>query len=103
MLPNVAFASRVIDWYGLTCRLAWRGVNLFSPTRDVLGRLPPVAFVNGFDSDAVWRRVNEATSHALPFAPFSLAIRRWVSEYSTESRTMGRNGESTVSKRMTRF
>src|SRR5512144_3202066 len=99
-----AFASSVIDWYGFTCRFAVIGVY-FCPavgSKDDPGRLPPVVFVNGFESETVCRTVNDATSRGDAFSPVPLPIRRCVNEYSTESRTIGRNGESTVSKRITR-
>jgi hypothetical protein len=64
---------------------------------------PAVAEVNGRPSETDWVSENEATSRYDPPAPASRPIRRCVSEYSTESRTIGRNGESTVSKRMMRF
>ena len=77
---------------------------MFSPGgMELPGRLPPVLLVNGLESETVWLNEKESTSRALPVTPFSFPISRWVNEYSTESRTMGRNGESTVSNRITRF
>ena len=58
--------------------------------------------VNGVAERHRLRSENDSTSRDEPFAPASRPIRRCVSEYSTESRTIGRNGESTVSKRMMR-
>src|SRR5437868_7393221 len=103
-LPIVALASSVIDWYGLKWRLETSGVNLPVPGgTDVPPRLPPVASVNGFESETLWLKARERTSRELPFGPDSLPMRRFVSEYCTESCTMGRLGVSTRSKGMTCF
>src|SRR5437763_13904675 len=97
-LPNVAFASKVKDWYGLTWRLASSGVNLLSPGgTDDPGRLPPVVLVKGLERETLWRSENDSTSRELPFGPASLPMMRCVSAYCTESCTMGRAGVSTMS------
>jgi hypothetical protein len=96
-LPNVAFASTVTDWYGLNRSVAKRGVNLFSPRPVVPNR------GNGSDKATLCRSANDSTSRAFASGVASLPITRCVSEYSTESRTMGRNGVSTVSKRAISF
>src|SRR5437762_13866539 len=85
------------------CRLAISGVNLlFCPGGTVVpGRLPPVEFVNGLESETLCRSENDRTSRADP-PLFSLPMSRCVSEYWTEFGTTGRNGVSTVSNRMMR-
>ena len=79
-------------------------MNLFSaPGGTALPEVPPlVAVVNWLPSDTVWRSENDITSRGDEFGPDSRPIRRCVSEYSTECRTIGRNGVSTVSNRITR-